>query len=176
MRQALHQAPGMATAEHQPSPAHAPALLPHPLTARPRHRRRPVQHRPVQTLAMAYWCFHYAKRIVETFTVHRCGDLTAAAARSKADLAAIVAVLQRYCPAGPCSACHCRTCACWVHLPPSGCSCGGRCTRGMLQPWCQPGPGTHQRPPPVLSAACIQPTRACRNGSTIGSVALGQPH
>ena len=23
-----------------------------------------------QTLAMAYWCFHYAKRIAETFTVH----------------------------------------------------------------------------------------------------------
>lgn len=35
-----------------------------------------LQHSPVQTFAMAYWCFHYAKRIVETFTVHNFGHAT----------------------------------------------------------------------------------------------------
>lgn len=30
-----------------------------------------TQHALVQKLACAYWCFHYAKRIVETFTVHK---------------------------------------------------------------------------------------------------------
>ena len=29
---------------------------------------------PVQVLALAYWSFHYAKRIAETFFVHRCGS------------------------------------------------------------------------------------------------------
>lgn len=27
---------------------------------------------PVQTLALAYYSLHYAKRILETFLVHRC--------------------------------------------------------------------------------------------------------
>lgn len=34
-------------------------------------RRGSVAHAPVQKLAVAYWCFHYAKRIVETFTIHK---------------------------------------------------------------------------------------------------------
>ncbi|MEW5320127.1 MAG: hypothetical protein WDW38_011224 [Sanguina aurantia] len=33
---------------------------------------RPVQHALVQKLATAYWCSHYAKRIYETYFVHRC--------------------------------------------------------------------------------------------------------
>lgn len=33
--------------------------------------RRPVAHAPVQQLALAYWSFHYTKRIVETFTIHK---------------------------------------------------------------------------------------------------------
>lgn len=31
---------------------------------------------PVQTLAMYYWCFHYFKRIMETFFVHRFSHAT----------------------------------------------------------------------------------------------------
>lgn len=31
---------------------------------------------PVQTYAMYYWCFHYAKRILETFFVHRFSHAT----------------------------------------------------------------------------------------------------
>lgn len=27
----------------------------------------------MQKMALAYWSFHYAKRIFETFFVHRCG-------------------------------------------------------------------------------------------------------
>ncbi|KAG2447625.1 hypothetical protein HYH02_007543 [Chlamydomonas schloesseri] len=34
------------------------------------------QHALVQKLACGYWCFHYAKRIVETFTVHKFGHAT----------------------------------------------------------------------------------------------------
>ena len=34
-------------------------------------RRIPPKH-PVQTMALAYWSFHYSKRILETFFVHRC--------------------------------------------------------------------------------------------------------
>lgn len=34
-------------------------------------RSIPEKH-PVQTMALAYWSFHYAKRIFETFCVHRC--------------------------------------------------------------------------------------------------------
>ena len=30
----------------------------------------PDKH-PVQTMALAYWSFHYSKRIFETFLVHR---------------------------------------------------------------------------------------------------------
>ena len=33
-------------------------------------RSIPQKH-PVQTMAVAYWTFHYAKRIFETFFVHR---------------------------------------------------------------------------------------------------------
>ena len=36
-------------------------------------RHIPKKH-PVQTMALAYWSFHYAKRIFETFVVHRCAD------------------------------------------------------------------------------------------------------
>ncbi|CAL5190369.1 unnamed protein product [Lathyrus oleraceus] len=35
-----------------------------------------VIHHPVQTYAMYYWCFHYAKRILETFFVHRFSHAT----------------------------------------------------------------------------------------------------
>eukprot|EP00271_Cylindrocystis_brebissonii_P003510 TRINITY_DN14562_c0_g1_i2.p1 TRINITY_DN14562_c0_g1~~TRINITY_DN14562_c0_g1_i2.p1 ORF type:complete len:312 (-),score=73.18 TRINITY_DN14562_c0_g1_i2:660-1595(-) len=35
----------------------------------------PVRH-PVQTLALAYWSLHYAKRIAETFLVHRFSHAT----------------------------------------------------------------------------------------------------
>lgn len=48
-------------------------LLPH-LTY-PWHKG-PVSHAPVQLLALAYWSMHYAKRIVETFTIHRFGHAT----------------------------------------------------------------------------------------------------
>lgn len=34
-----------------------------------------VMH-PVQTYAMYYWCFHYAKRILETFFIHRFSHAT----------------------------------------------------------------------------------------------------
>ncbi|MEW5304386.1 MAG: hypothetical protein WDW36_006997 [Sanguina aurantia] len=37
---------------------------------------RPVQHALVQKLATAYWCSHYAKRIYETYFVHRFGHAT----------------------------------------------------------------------------------------------------
>ena len=36
-------------------------------------RHIPKKH-PVQTMALAYWSFHYAKRIFETFVVHRCDE------------------------------------------------------------------------------------------------------
>mmetsp|Transcript_29455 Transcript_29455/g.83074 ORF Transcript_29455/g.83074 Transcript_29455/m.83074 type:complete len:307 (-) Transcript_29455:210-1130(-) len=36
----------------------------------------PVTRDKVQTLACAYWSFHFAKRIVETFTVHRFSHAT----------------------------------------------------------------------------------------------------
>ena len=36
-------------------------------------RSIPEKH-PVQTMAVAYWTFHYAKRIFETFFVHRWGS------------------------------------------------------------------------------------------------------
>lgn len=38
-------------------------------------RHIPKKH-PVQTMAVAYWSFHYAKRIFETFVVHRCAIVT----------------------------------------------------------------------------------------------------
>ncbi|XP_078435492.1 3-oxo-5-alpha-steroid 4-dehydrogenase family protein [Wolffia australiana] len=34
------------------------------------------QIQPVQTIAMYYWCFHYFKRIMETFFVHRFSHAT----------------------------------------------------------------------------------------------------
>ncbi len=34
-------------------------------------RRAPPTRYPVQQLAVAYWSFHYAKRILETFFVHK---------------------------------------------------------------------------------------------------------
>ena len=54
-----------------------PELLPHP-----HHRlacarlgcatlRRAPEKSAVQRLALAYWSFHYAKRILETFLVHK---------------------------------------------------------------------------------------------------------
>lgn len=33
--------------------------------------RAPMEHGIVQNLALGYWTFHYAKRILETFFVHR---------------------------------------------------------------------------------------------------------
>lgn len=33
--------------------------------------RGPIPHHPIQTLALAFWSFHYTKRIMETFFVHR---------------------------------------------------------------------------------------------------------
>ncbi|PNH05191.1 Trans-2,3-enoyl-CoA reductase [Tetrabaena socialis] len=45
-------------------------LYPHIKSASP-----PV-HSLVQKLAVAYWCFHYAKRIVETYTIHKFGHAT----------------------------------------------------------------------------------------------------
>ena len=41
-------------------------------------RHIPKKH-PVQTMALAYWSFHYAKRIFETFVVHRCDCITTSA-------------------------------------------------------------------------------------------------
>ncbi|KXZ51775.1 hypothetical protein GPECTOR_11g219 [Gonium pectorale] len=38
--------------------------------------RAPTEHHLVQKLAVAYWMFHYAKRIVETYTVHKFGHAT----------------------------------------------------------------------------------------------------
>ncbi|KAG1674397.1 hypothetical protein FOA52_012924 [Chlamydomonas sp. UWO 241] len=38
--------------------------------------KEPVEHSLVQLAAVAYWSFHYTKRIVETFTVHRFGHAT----------------------------------------------------------------------------------------------------
>lgn len=38
--------------------------------------REPVPRYPVQQLALLYWSFHYAKRIVETFTLHKFGHST----------------------------------------------------------------------------------------------------
>jgi hypothetical protein len=35
-------------------------------------RSGPVVRHEVQTLAVAYWVFHYTKRIFETYFVHRC--------------------------------------------------------------------------------------------------------
>ncbi|GIL45180.1 hypothetical protein Vafri_2504 [Volvox africanus] len=40
------------------------------------HLEAPKQHHLVQKLAVAYWSFHYAKRILETFTVHKFGHAT----------------------------------------------------------------------------------------------------
>ncbi|KAL5101623.1 hypothetical protein RYX36_005950 [Vicia faba] len=40
------------------------------------YKDEPVVHHPVQTYAMYYWCFHYAKRILETFFVHRFSHAT----------------------------------------------------------------------------------------------------
>ncbi|EFJ53040.1 hypothetical protein VOLCADRAFT_72272 [Volvox carteri f. nagariensis] len=40
------------------------------------HLEAPQQHHLVQKLAVAYWCFHYTKRIIETFTVHKFGHAT----------------------------------------------------------------------------------------------------
>ncbi|GLC34092.1 hypothetical protein PLESTB_000836600 [Pleodorina starrii] len=40
------------------------------------HLEAPKQRHLVQKVAVAYWCFHYAKRIVETFTVHKFGHAT----------------------------------------------------------------------------------------------------
>ncbi|VFQ80369.1 unnamed protein product [Cuscuta campestris] len=39
------------------------------------HEGKRIIH-PVQTYAMYYWCFHYAKRILETFFVHRFSHAT----------------------------------------------------------------------------------------------------
>lgn len=33
--------------------------------------RKPVEKTLIQKLALAYWSFHYTKRILETFFVHR---------------------------------------------------------------------------------------------------------
>mmetsp|Transcript_2250 Transcript_2250/g.5965 ORF Transcript_2250/g.5965 Transcript_2250/m.5965 type:complete len:308 (-) Transcript_2250:690-1613(-) len=38
--------------------------------------KAPVQHSLVQQVACAYWVFHYAKRIAETYLVHRFGHAT----------------------------------------------------------------------------------------------------
>ncbi|PKI46564.1 hypothetical protein CRG98_032906 [Punica granatum] len=35
-----------------------------------------VTHHPVQTYALYYWCFHYFKRIMETFFIHRFSHAT----------------------------------------------------------------------------------------------------
>lgn len=38
--------------------------------------RGPTKHSLTQTLALAYWCFHYTKRIFETFFVHKFSHST----------------------------------------------------------------------------------------------------
>lgn len=45
-------------------------------------RQASSQHQ-VQTWALLYWEFHYAKRIFETFFVHRCELSTAALPQTK---------------------------------------------------------------------------------------------
>ncbi len=54
-----------------PPSAHPAAPPPTPSSALAPHSA-PNPHRAlVQKLALAYWSFHYAKRIVETFTIHK---------------------------------------------------------------------------------------------------------
>lgn len=41
------------------------------LTSNSMPSRKPVEKTLIQKLALAYWSFHYTKRILETFFVHR---------------------------------------------------------------------------------------------------------
>ena len=60
-------------------PATPPHPLPFPCSPYLRAASSPGERPLAQTIALAYWSFHYIKRILETFLVHKCEETVVSA-------------------------------------------------------------------------------------------------